>query len=132
MRNEILLDEDDEENEKDETDGTDKAEPAYSIGDELVLNDEQKAAYEAVLSAGDKKASVFLLHGITGSGKTEVYLKCAGDIIRSGGTVIFMVPEISLTPQTSDRILRRSFTAVLPTGRDLNAGRRSDAEERGS
>ena len=62
------------------------------------LNDEQQNAVDRITSAD--KASVFLLHGITGSGKTEVYLKCAGD-------VIYLVPEISLTPQTVNWIRAR-------------------------
>ncbi|SEV85389.1 replication restart DNA helicase PriA [Ruminococcaceae bacterium KH2T8] len=69
------------------------------------LNDEQSAAVEAI-TASDK-AEVFLLHGITGSGKTEVYLKCAGDAMQKGGSVIYLVPEISLTPQTVNWIRAR-------------------------
>ncbi len=46
----------------------------------------------------------FLLHGITGSGKTEVYLRAIDEVVRQGKQAIFMVPEISLTPQTLERV----------------------------
>ena len=63
------------------------------------LNSDQQNAFEEV-KKNLEHTSVFLLDGITGSGKTEVYLKCAGEVLEKGGSVIYLVPEISLTPQT--------------------------------
>ncbi len=71
------------------------------------LNPGQDEAFREISAADETKPSVFLLHGITGSGKTEVYLKCAGEVLKKGGSVIYMVPEISLTPQTASRITGR-------------------------
>ncbi|MBR4819487.1 MAG: primosomal protein N', partial [Clostridiales bacterium] len=69
---------------------------------EITLNSEQQAAVDAVVSAEGNKE--FLLFGVTGSGKTEVYLRITEQILKEGGSVLYLVPEISLTPQTVARI----------------------------
>ena len=62
------------------------------------LNDDQRNAIDRINTTEGYK--VFLLYGITGSGKTEVFLNCASSCIASGGQVLYLVPEIALTPQT--------------------------------
>ncbi len=74
----------------------------------LILNKEQKAAVEKIIrSIASGKFSPHLLHGVTGSGKTEVYLNVIKETLRLKGGVIFLVPEISLTPQLLYRVNRR-------------------------
>lgn len=78
----------------------------------LVLNDAQQKALEAILqSMADEKPKPQLLLGVTGSGKTEVYLQAAQQVIDRGKTVLVLVPEISLTPQTVRRFKAR-FAAM--------------------
>ena len=68
----------------------------------FVLNDEQKVVFDRVSKSFDL-SKVFLLFGVTGSGKTNVYMKLIEKVIESGKTAIFLVPEISLTPQIVDK-----------------------------
>lgn len=80
--------------------------PSADIPPELLP--EQQDAYNVVAEYLDgKKFGVVLLHGVTGSGKTEVYLRLIQRVLDEGKTALCLVPEISLTPQTVDRFAQR-------------------------
>jgi primosomal protein N' (replication factor Y) len=94
----------------------DKAEPESPRAHlPLVLTGEQRLALDAMQPALQGDAfHAFLLHGVTGSGKTEVYLSAIEQVVARGREAIVLVPEISLTPQTIRRFRRRfSKVAVL-------------------
>ena len=98
----------------------------------LQLNDEQKEAYFQVENAmEEKRFEEFLLYGITGSGKTEVYLQLIEKALNENKSSIVLVPEISLTPQMLDRFIGRfgkEKIAVLHS--KLSIGERHDEWER--
>lgn len=100
--------------------------------EKLVLNEEQKIAYQAIEKAIDqKKYEEFLLYGITGSGKTEIYLQLIEKVIKGNKKAILLVPEISLTPQMLDRFISRfgkEEIAVLHS--KLSLGERHDEWKR--
>ena len=77
--------------------------PEFSAGDRLkipVLNDEQQSAFEGLdMLASSGKAAVSLLEGVTGSGKTSVYIHLIDSVLKRGKSAILLVPEIALTPQ---------------------------------
>ena len=98
----------------------------------LNLTEEQENAYKSVEEAIDKKEyKQFLLYGVTGSGKTEVYLQLIEKVLNIGKNAIVLVPEISLTPQMLDRFISRfgkEEIAILHS--KLSIGERHDEWER--
>ena len=92
-------------------------------GEPVELSPAQCAALRHI---EDSPATVELIHGVTGSGKTEIYLSYIAEVLKRGRTAIFLVPEISLTPQML-RQLRKRFkgsAAIMHSG--LSAGERFD------
>nr|UKS67969.1 primosomal protein N' [Lactococcus garvieae] len=88
-----------------------------------VLNHEQQLAFDAIVSSADKP---FLLEGITGSGKTEIYLQVIEHFLEKGQTAIMLVPEISLTPQMSNRFIARFGEKVAIMHSGLSDGEKYD------
>jgi primosomal protein N' (replication factor Y) len=102
-----------------------------ALRDPPALNPDQQAAVAAILAAGAEPAPpALLLHGVTGSGKTEVYLRAAAATLERGRGVLVLVPEIGLTPQMIARFAQRfgDTVAVLHSG--LSAGERYDEWQR--
>lgn len=99
-----------------------------SAADHL-LNEEQQAAFDSICAdAAARKFSARLLYGVTGSGKTEVYIRAMKQVIANGGSCIFLVPEISLTPQTVGRLKSRLGDCGLVVWHSgLSDGQRLDA-----
>lgn len=93
----------------------------------LTLTEEQEKAIGPVLSSiENEQHEVFLLYGVTGSGKTEIYLQSIQEVLNKGKEAIVLVPEISLTPQMVTRFKERfgDYVAVMHSG--LSAGEKYD------
>jgi primosomal protein N' (replication factor Y) len=107
------------------------ADEQFLASTDLTLNPEQAAALKAIEEAlaDPTAAKPILLHGVTGSGKTEIYLQAIQSTLARGKTAIVLVPEISLTPQTVERFKSRfsgaqETVAVLHS--HLSEGERHD------
>lgn len=97
----------------------------------LALSPAQQRAHAAISRAlHARHAELFLLHGVTGSGKTEVYLQAIAETVRLGRQAIMMVPEISLTPQAVERVAGRFPGRVAVLHSQLSAGERLDEWQR--
>ncbi len=98
----------------------------------LTLNPTQAVALDKIKQAmGGTDGHTFLLHGVTGSGKTEIYLQAIAHALEQGKGAIVLVPEISLTPQTVERFKARFSSGKLQTlvavlHSHLSAGERHD------
>ena len=82
----------------------------HEAGAQPLATPEQAAAVEAIVGAG-MRFRPWLLHGVTGSGKTEVYLRLAAHALEQGRQVLMLVPEIALTPQLEQRVAQRFAAA---------------------
>lgn len=99
--------------------------PVPGTVSEIVLGPEQQIALDAVVGALEQEnTGKFLLHGVTGSGKTEVYLRAAEYAVSRGGKVLILIPEIALSPQMVARVTARFgnraalwHSALTPTRR---------------
>jgi primosomal protein N' (replication factor Y) len=95
------------------------------------LTTDQQAVWETVQSAiGDSQCAVYLLHGVTGSGKTEIYLRAVAEVLERKRKAIILVPEISLTPQTVARFAGRFPERVAVLHSALTDGERYDTWRR--
>lgn len=93
----------------------------------LPLTPDQETAVKAILEAFKKgRNDVFVLHGVTGSGKTEVYLHVIRHVLEAGRGALLLVPEIALTSQTVSRLLARFGRRIAVLHSRLSAGERYD------
>ena len=92
----------------------------------LTPNEDQKKAIQTILKA-QKKYQAFLLDGLTGSGKTEVYLQVMQEVLKQGKQVLVLVPEIGLTPQTISRFQSRFHCNIALLHSGLNDTKRLQA-----
>lgn len=92
-----------------------------------LLNKEQQEAYNNIINIIKKKRyEAFLLHGVTGSGKTEVYMQLVDSVIKNNRQAVILVPEISLTPQIVEKFLKRFGGTVAVLHSKLSLGERYD------
>ncbi|QAT40143.1 primosomal protein N' [Clostridium sp. JN-9] len=95
----------------------------YNKYSRKILNPQQQTAVETILNSDYNK---FLIHGITGSGKTEVYMSLVSEMIKKGKDSIILVPEISLTPQMVERFKGRFGKDISVFHSKLSDGERYD------
>ena len=98
---------------------------------EIILTEEQQAAFDSIsLKISENSACCELLYGVTGSGKTQVFLKLVDKVVDEGLGVIVMVPEISLTPQTVSHFSSRYGKKVAVFHSAMSAAQRMDEWKR--
>lgn len=105
--------------------------PEAAEAEEIVLNSEQEQVYQGLKElASHQAASGALLYGVTGSGKTKVYIKLIFDVLSRGKTALVMVPEIALTPQLMQVFAAHFGSQIAILHSSLSAGERYDEWKR--
>ncbi|WP_099468559.1 replication restart helicase PriA [Konateibacter massiliensis] len=98
---------------------------------EVILNEEQRAITDAIIQDyNNNSRKTYLIHGVTGSGKTEVYIRLIQEAVAQGKQAIVLIPEISLTYQTVMRFYQRFGNRVSIINSRLSGGERYDQFER--
>lgn len=99
----------------------------YIRSNNKIFTEEQKICYDMIYdSILMEKEDKFLIHGVTGSGKTEVYLQLIEKVLKKGKQAIVLIPEISLTPQTVERFVSRFGNRIAILHSKLSLGERYD------
>ncbi|MCF8054424.1 MAG: primosomal protein N' [Deltaproteobacteria bacterium] len=95
------------------------------------LNEQQEEAYaELIQGIKSQKFTTYLLHGITGSGKTEVYLRVIEQVLAENGSALYLVPEIALTPQLEAEIRHRFSVPIAVIHSSISSKKRLEQWER--
>ncbi len=105
----------------------------YDLPDATVpnLTDDQQSVWDAILpQLDDKRARPFLLHGVTSSGKTEIYMRAVQEVLAKGKQALVLVPEIAMTPLTVRRFMARFPNQVGIYHSKLSDGERYDTWRR--
>lgn len=98
---------------------------------DIILNDEQRKILEDFSKDFNRlEFNTYLLHGITGSGKTQVYINLIEEVIKKGKQVIFLIPEISLTYQTVNRLISKFGNRVAIINSKLSGGEKYEQFEK--
>ena len=100
--------------------------PVQKIPD-YTLSAEQQKAFDTIMA---RPGGQYLLHGVTGSGKTEIYIRVIREMLKAGKTAILLVPEISLTPQTYRFLAQRLTCGIAVFHSGLSDGERLDEWEK--
>ncbi|MBN9231049.1 MAG: primosomal protein N' [Legionella sp.] len=100
--------------------------PAHELQPSLTLNSEQQEALQVLMAHGHEYRC-FLLQGVTGSGKTEVYLQLIQSVLQQGKQALVLVPEIGLTPQLVARFMARFHELIMVIHSSLNESERQYA-----
>lgn len=97
------------------------------LTNEIILNDEQKYAVDIIKKdLSNELRNAYLLFGVTGSGKTEVYIKIMEEVIKRGEKIIFLIPEISLSFQTVERLSERFGSRIAVINSKISYGEKYD------